>query len=504
MENMCSIPSKMLLAMESIGKRFPGVQALENVNFDLVEGEIHSIVGANGAGKTTLINILCGVFPDYDGIIKLDNKIVKITNPRKSRKLGISVVSQEFSLIKDFTVAENVYLNSEPRRFGFINKGKMNNACSHWLRKLGIKLDFRKKVSTLSVVECQLVEIIKALQSNSRILILDEPTAVLSGKETKVLYKVMKDLQCQGVSIILISHRFEDVFRVSDRVTVLRDGQKMFSTKTNLTTTDEIVDYMLGKQGARFTKMPTNRSERKLFSVKQINTKKLCNISFDVYEGEVLGVVGHISSGRHELMNALYGISRIQSGTLSLNNICTTIRSPKDAIKLGFGFLSEDRKRDGIFQYLSVADNITMPFLKLFSKMGFLLYKKISHIVQEKVSELDIKTTNLSQHAIDLSGGNQQKVILARWLSNKEVKILLFEEPTRGVDVASKVEIYSIINNLTQKGNACLIMSSELDELLLLCDRILVLEKGSIAEVLNISEISKSQLLKIIMGSSNN
>lgn len=499
-----SVSNETVLSMKSIGKRFPGVQALKEVDFDLMKGEIHSLVGANGAGKSTLINILCGVFSDYTGVIELNGKFIKITKPKKSHKLGISVVSQEFNLIKDFTVAENIYLNSEPRKGGFIDRRTMNDNCNYWLSLLDIDLDPNTKISTLSIIECQLVEIVKALHNNSSILIMDEPTAVLSSRETKMLYKIMKDLQRRGVSIILISHRFEDVFEVSDRVTVLRDGQKVFSDKTNLTTSNEIINYMLGKRGTDITKNATNRSDQKIFSAKKIHSRKLNDISFDIYAGEVLGVIGETSSGRHELLNTLYGIDRIHSGTFYLNNKEISIENPIDAIKSGLGFLSEDRKRDGIFQYLSITDNITMPFLKLFTKLGCLQHKRINRMVQSKVNELDIKATNLSQYAINLSGGNQQKVILARWLSNKNTKILLFEEPTRGIDIGSKVEIYKIINNLTKKGNACIIMSSELDELLLLCDRILVLEKGSISTVLDVSDTSKADLLQIIMGSSNN
>jgi ribose transport system ATP-binding protein len=501
MKNMSSSKcKKTILAMESIGKTFPGVQALKSVDFNLIEGEVHSLVGANGAGKTTLINILCGIFPDYTGTIRLDGKVVKMSNPKKSRKLGISLVSQEFNLVKDFTVVENIYLNSEPRKFGLIDKRKMNDACSHWLRLLDIKIDPKTKISSLSIVECQLVEIVKALHCKSRILIMDEPTAVLSSKETSLLYDIMNDLRDQNISIIFISHRFEDVFKVSDRVTVLRDGHKVFCGETKSTTSSEIVNHMLGKQGSSVPKHTTNRSDQKVLSAKNITGGKLNDVSFDVYAGEILGIIGKTSSGRQELLKTLFGIERISSGVICLNNKEVPIESPADAIKLGIGFLSEDRKRDGIFQHLPIKDNITIPYLKLFANLGFLKRNRINDITRLKVDELNIKVTSLSQHAISLSGGNQQKVILARWLCNKDAKVFLFEEPTRGIDIGSKVEIYKMIDNLTKKGSSCIIASSDLDELLLLCDRILVLESGSVSLNLKASETSKSRLLKIIMG----
>ena len=499
---MCPPASKKtILAMKGVGKRFPGVEALKDVDFDLVEGEVHSLVGANGAGKSTLVNILCGVFRDYTGSVTIDGRAVRITSPRKSHRLGVSVVSQDFSLVEGFSVAENIYLNCEPQKFGFINRNKMIDTCDRWLGLFDIRLDPAAKISSLSVVECQLVEIIKALQRNSRILIMDEPTAVLSSRETSLLYGIIEDLKERAISIILISHRFEDIFEVANRVTVLCAGRKVFNAETGATTVGEIVGHMLGKQRTDVVRNTTNRGDHKILAARSIGGTRVRNVSFELYSGEVLGVIGGVSSGTHELLRVLCGAERLVSGTLHLDGREMTMRSPAEAIQGGIGFLSGDRGRDGIFRDLPVTDNITMPYLKSFAVLGCLQAKRIEEATRSKVDELNIRVVNLSQCASELSGGSQQKVILARWLCNKNARIFLFEEPTRGVDVGSKTEIYQMIHDLTKRGNSCIVVSSELDEILLLCDRILVMNDGMVSHVLRTSETSKTNLLKMIMGS---
>lgn len=495
-----------ILEMKSINKSFPGVHALKDVDFDLMEGEVHAIVGENGAGKSTLINILGGVFHEYTGIIKVNGESIRINNPRKSQQLGITSISQEFNLIRNLTISENIFLGCEPlnsKKLGIINRNQMNIISKSLLKVFGLNINPNTMVSQLTIVECQIVEIIKTLNKETKILIMDEPTAVLTFKETEVLYGTIEKLKNQNVSIILISHRFEDIVRVSDRVTVLRDGEKVFCGDTKSVSLNKIIQLMLGKEKIEIKKFEVNEKVKKLFVVKNLNSKKLKNISFDLYEGEMVGVVGKPGAGKHELLRTLCGIKKYDSGTFYIKNELVSLNNPSEAINSGIGFLSDDRKRDGLFPYLPITENILMPYLKSFSNKGFISAKKILNATDSKVKELNIKVNHLSQPVIYLSGGNQQKVILARWLCNDKAGIFLFEEPTRGIDIGSKFEIYQYINNLKKRKCGCIIVSSEIDEILLLCDRLLVLENGCLSDTLESSNINKSALFQLIMGQSN-
>lgn len=497
---------KKILSMRSISKEFLGTKALRDVNFDLMDGEVHAIVGANGAGKSTLINILGGHYSDYSGTIIVDGNKTIIHSPRKSQQLGITVLAQEINLVKDMSVAENIYLGNEPflkKGLGIIDRTSMIDQSALNLKKFDIELDPKIKAAELSALESQIVLIVKALVRNARIIVMDEPTALLTANETKLLYKTIESLSSNKISVIFISHRFEDIFEVSDRVTVLRDGRKVFEGYTESTSNDEIVFHMLGKESLTFKK-PFHTTASKLLSVKNLNSKTLKNISFDLFENETLGIIGKSGSGGHELMRALYGDVSITSGEVYLENTKINVTNPRKSVDYGIGFLSEDRRRDGLFPFRDVTDNITMPYLMAMSRMGIVNEKRRRTMTYDKVDELDIKTSSIQQPVAYLSGGNQQKVIFARLLCNKNAKVFIIEEPTRGIDISTKAEIYSIVHGFNDRGNGCIVMSSDIDELILLTNRIILLDQGAIIKVLNTEDVSKSDLLGFVMGTTAN
>lgn len=498
------LPQKTILSMQSISKEFPGSKALQNVDFDLKEGEVHAIVGANGAGKSTLINILGGVYSDYSGLVRINGTEAKINNPRKSQRLGITLITQELNLVNDFTVSENIYLGNEPflmKSMGIIDRTSMLERSASNLNKFGFDLNPRTRVAELSALEKQIVMIVKALERKSTIIIMDEPTAILTANETYLLYDTIANLSQQKISVIFISHRFEDIFEVSDRVTVLRDGRKVFETETQLTSNDEIVSYMLGEESFIIRKeVYKQNSPKKLLSVHNLKSRTLKDISFDLYEGEILGVIGKPGAGKHELLRTICGVEKFASCKIQLGENEIFVNKPKSAIDYGICFLSEDRRQDGLFPLMAVTDNITMPYLQELSLMGFVNVNKARTITKIKVAELKIKISDILQPVVYLSGGNQQKVILARWLCNKNAKLFIFEEPTKGIDIVAKSEIYSIINKFKINGNGCIVMSSDLDELMLLSDRIIVIENGCISNITETSSMSKHDLLEIVMG----
>jgi len=503
MEINLPLLQEKILSMRSICKEFPGVKALQNVDFDLKKGEVHAIVGANGAGKSTLISILGGVYDDYSGTIEIEGSEIKINSPHKSQKLGVSLLTQEFNLVREFTVSDNIYLGNEPslmKGTGIINRKAMIERCTASLKAFGLIIDPNVKIADLSIIECQIVALVKAFEQKSRIIILDEPTAALTAKETHQLFDSINRVCNHGVSIILVSHRFEDIFEISDRVTVLRDGRNVFEAKTVETSTNEVVYHMLGKDSISLSRGNSINTASKLLSVQNLTGKALKDISFDLSEGESIGIIGKPGEGKDELIRIICGIDKKSSGKIFFDDCEISVQSPANAINSGIGFLSEDRRRDSLFPLMDVIDNITMPYLKHHSLFGFVDGGKVRGIAKEKVSDLCIKVSDIEQAVTYLSGGNQQKVILARLLSNNKAKIFVLEEPTKGIDIGAKSEIYSIINKLLENGNACLVISSDLDELMLLSDRIIVLESGIIKKILDANDVSRSELLNIVMG----
>ena len=475
-----------LLSMTGITKIFPGVVALKDVDFETKYGEVHALVGENGAGKSTLIKILSGLYRPDSGDIMLEGRRVSFANTHQAQQNNIAVIYQEFNLIPDLTVAENIFIGREPKILGklFINWKKLNTEAKKILDRLDIGLDPSKFVSDLSVAERQMVEIAKALSLDARLIIMDEPTATLTEKEVLKLFEIISELKKQQVSIIYISHRLEEAFKLSERITVLRDGKKIGTKLTSQTSQDEIVSMMVGKVVKDYFGGSKAESKDKevILEVKDYTiADHVYDVGFKLHKGEILGFAGVLGSGIHSLLRSIYGATPKTKGEVDFEGSTVAINSTKDAIKLGIGFVTEDRKGEGILYDMSVLQNLTIIVIKslTFLKGLFVRSKKEKEVFGSMSSSLDIKFANLNQRIIFLSGGNQQKVIIGRTLlSNCKVLILL--EPTRGIDVGAKAEIHRIMRELANRGISIILSSSELPELVNLSDRCIVLYKGKI------------------------
>ncbi|MBM3700979.1 MAG: sugar ABC transporter ATP-binding protein [Actinobacteria bacterium] len=500
--------NNLFLQMVNITKVFPGVTALKNVDFEVKYGEVHALVGENGAGKSTLIKILGGLFRPDAGEIILEKKKVVFTSTSQSQQNKIAVIYQEFNLVPDLSVAENIFIGREPKIPGrlFINWKKMNADAKKILDRLDISLDPRRYVSDLSVAERQMVEIAKALSLYAKMIIMDEPTATLTEKEVIKLFEIIKELKKQDVAIIYISHRLEEAFKLSDRITVLRDGEKIGTKLTPHTTQDDIVSMMVGKVvkdyfGGEKTAVDIKKTVMEIrdYSI----ADHVYDINFSLHEGEILGFAGVLGSGIHHLLRSIYGASPKTSGNIIFENKPVTIKSTRDAIKLGIGFVTEDRKGEGLLFDMSVMQNLTIIIIKTltFFKGLFVKARNEKQVFSGMSRDLDIKFANLNQRIIFLSGGNQQKVIIGRTLlSNCKVLILL--EPTRGIDVGAKAEIHRIMKELANRGISIILSSSELPELVNLTDRCLVLYKGRTVAEFNRQNMEEEKLVAAQIGQS--
>jgi len=492
----------MLLKLQNIYKSYPGVQALDNVSFELLEGEVHALIGENGAGKSTLVKILAGAISGDSGEIFIGDKKVEINSPQTAQKLGISIIYQEFNLSPYLNVAENIFLGREPVKNipGFIDWKKLYAEADNILNKIGIRLDIKQQVKSLSVAQKQIVEIAKALSLNAKIIAMDEPSATLTDHELESLFKLIKVLKEEGIGIIYISHRLEEIFKIADRVTVLRDG-KLIEVKTiQELNKEEIIRMMVGWEVHEEFPKKTFEKGEKILSVQNLTRKGFVNnVSFNVNEGELLGITGLVGSGRTELARVIFGADSKDEGEIYLKGNKVEIDSPHKAINLGIGLLTEDRKSQGLILGMSVRENITIASLNSISKQGFIskISEKIS--IKRYISELKIKTPSLEQYVKNLSGGNQQKVILARWLFTQS-KLLIFDEPTRGIDVGAKVEIYNLINKLIEEGIGIIIISSELPEILGMCDRILVMYEGKINGEFSYNDATQEKIMYAATG----
>ncbi len=495
-----------LIEMRGIHKSFPGVHALKGVNFDLHEGEVHCLVGENGAGKSTLIKILSGVYhPDEGEIYFFGQKIRKI-NPYIAREMGISFIYQELDLFPFLTVGENIFLGSEPcSRLGRVNWKKLYCGSVQILDSLNFPLDVKTKVGNLTVAERQMVAVAKALCRKSKVLVMDEPSAVLSGKELDVLFDNIKRLKEEGVGIIYISHRLEEIFEIGDRVTVLRDGRCIDTAKVKDVTVQEITRKMVGREVKLYKKslnseVSLNR-EKIILSVVGLTKHGLFqDISFELRRGEVLGFAGLVGARRTEVMKSLIGVEPADRGKIYLEGKEITIRSPKQALKLGIGYVPENRKEEGLVGCRPVVENISYSVLeKLSNCLSFLRMSQLKKLCQSLHKTLDIKLTSYKQPVENLSGGNQQKVVLARWIA-AQCKVLIFDEPTRGIDVGAKAEVHRLIKKLATEGKGIIVISSELPEVLALSTRILVMSEGRItAEVLPEQGVTKEEILKFAL-----
>lgn len=495
-----------LLHMQGISKAFPGVQALDNVSFKVARGEIHALVGENGAGKSTLMNILTGALPKDEGEIWLRGKQAEINSPADSKALGISMIHQELSLIPHLTVGQNIFLGREPggRIPGFINWNELYNNAQAILNRLNIDVDAHAQVLELSIAQQQMVEVAKALSLNADLIAMDEPTSALTDRETEVLFDVMRSLKKQGVGLIFISHRLEEVFQIADRVTVLRDGQYISTEAIEGLDHDKVVRMMVGRElGEMYPKEEALREEIVLEANDLEEGHELKGVSLKLHRGEILGIAGLVGAGRSALAETLFGIRPATRGEIKVNNQPVKINSPEEAIRLGIGFVPEDRKQQGLFLNMAVRENITMSTLDKISTWGVVNFRKADKISSEIVERLDIRTPNLRQRVRNLSGGNQQKVIIARWLTLNP-RVLILDEPTRGIDVGAKAEIHNLMNQLAQEGVGVLMISSELPEVMGVSDRILVMHEGRLTGEFTRDQATQDDIMRAATGGKGN
>ncbi len=505
-----SITEDNFLEIRSVRKSFPGVQALRGVSFDVRRGEVHALVGENGAGKSTLMKILSGVDSQYEGEVLLDGKPLALQTPRDAQAARIAIIHQELNLVPDLTIAENIFLGREPRtRLGLLDRGRMEEATRALLARLHSDLSPDRTVRSLRVGEQQIVEAAKALAPGARLLILDEPTSALSEGEIEHLFTVIAALKREGVTLIYISHKFEEIFRIADRITVLRDGAYVSTLAANKADTNELIRLMVGRDlDELFPEKRTGDSDSREIEALRVENldliarepgdkrRALVSISFRLSRGEILGVAGLMGAGRTELLEALFGVYGRHSlrGRVFVQNRERRFRSPREAIGAGLAFVTEDRKGQSLILNQSVRENITLAALPRFLKAGFVRLKKEQEAVRRSIQDFRIKVPGAESLVETLSGGNQQKVALAKCLLLKP-DILLLDEPTRGIDVGAKAEIYALIRRLAAEGTAILVASSEMPELLGLCDRILVLSEGRLMADLARAEATPERIL---------
>ncbi|ERM91385.1 MAG: Monosaccharide-transporting ATPase [Caldanaerobacter subterraneus] len=491
---------KTILLMKGISKSFPGVQALKNVDFDLMKGEVHGLLGENGAGKSTLIKILTGVYQKDEGEIFLEGKPVVINNPRDALNLGIAAIYQELALQPYLSVAENIFLGHEitkqSKLVRFINWKKTHEEARKILKELELDLDLNTPIKELGIGQQQMVEIAKVLSKNAKIVIMDEPTSSLSEKETEELFKVIFRLKEKGISVIYISHRLEEIFKICDRVTVMRDGEKIVTLNPKTTTKDELIRYMVGRTlEQHYPKIETKKGEEAL-RVENLTRKGLFeNISFTAYTGEILGIAGLVGAGRTEIVRAIFGADPIDSGKIYIFGKERKITSPQDAIREGLVLIPEDRKTQGLILIQTVLDNIVLSSLPKYKKGLLLNYREMTNESFDLIKRLNIKTPTAKKVVKELSGGNQQKVVIAKWLTQK-ARIFIFDEPTRGIDVGAKVEIYNIMNELVKNGASVIMISSELPEILGMSDRIIVIHEGRVTAEFSREDADQEKIMK--------
>jgi len=501
---MSSTPSSsdkpILLEMRAITKRFPGVLALSEVDFDVRKGEVHTLVGENGAGKSTLMKILAGVYSKDSGEILFKGKPVHFANPRQAQEAGIATIYQELNQVPQLSVMENIFLGNEITRGGMINWREMERIARQLLQKLHLDIDPRETLGNLGVGQQQMIEVAKALHARSDLIIMDEPTSSLSIREIQNLFEIVRELRDHGVSIVYISHHLEENFELADRITILRDGRLIATRPTHELDVDSLVRLMVGRDlSEKFPKEFAPRGPEMLRVEGLSRGKALRNVSFSAYAGEVLGIAGLVGAGRTELVRAIFGADQIDGGQIFIEGKPVTIRNPQDAIRQGIGLLTEDRKQQGLFLQMSVRENLTMAVLQRLTHGAVTSRRKETALSARYIESMAIKTPSQEQLAMNLSGGTQQKVVLGKWLAT-EPKVLIFDEPTRGIDVGAKVEIYQMINQLVRLGKAVIMVSSELPEILGMSDRILVMRTGEVRGTLTRQEASEQVIMEYATG----
>ena len=491
----------ILLQMQHISKNFPGVVALDDVHFELRRGEVHVLLGENGAGKSTLVKILSGAYQKSSGKILLEGNTTDIKNPKHAQELGVSIIYQELNLVSHLSAGENIFLGKEPiKALGVIDFKKLYGESQNILNELAVSIASKSLVKNLGIAEQQMVEVAKALSFESKILIMDEPTSALTEQEIKELFNAINRLKEKGVGIIYISHRIEELFEIGDRVTVLRDGKYVGTENISDTNSSKLIRMMVNRElDEKFPKQTAEKGVEILRVEGLTKRGKLNDINFSLFKGEVLGISGLLGSGRTELARAIFGVDKIDSGKISIKGKTINLKSPRDSINLGIGLLTEDRKSQGLVLNLSLKDNVCLPNLNMFTKYGVVNSKEENQTAKKYIRELRIKTPGIHQKVMFLSGGNQQKVVVSKWLCS-HADILIFDEPTRGIDVGSKVEIYQLMNQLTASGVGILMISSELPEILGMSDRIMVMHQGKITGEFLKQDATQEKILKCALG----
>ena len=494
--------SETILKMTDISKSFSGVQALKNACLELKKGEVHALMGENGAGKSTLMKILTGIHSRDSGDIEVFGEKVEFNSIKESQDKGISIIHQELNMMKDLTVAQNIFIGREPKKYGcFIDDIKMEKDAKKLLDYVGVNISPSMKLGDLTVGKQQMVEIAKAISFNSRLLILDEPTAALTSLEVDELFRIMNELKEKGIGMIYISHRMDEIKRISDRVTVMRDGEYIGTVNTTETDTNEIVRMMVGRAVYGDSKKKSNCPDGSpiVLEVNNLNAgEAVKNVSFKLRKGEILGFSGLMGAGRTEVARAIFGADKIDSGEIKINGRLTEIQAPCEAVKMGLCYISEDRKRYGLLLDKSVAENSVLASVGEFTKFGFIDDAEARKTAEEVNGKLRTKTPSMLQKVRNLSGGNQQKVVVARWLI-KDADIFIFDEPTRGIDIGAKSEMYALMDDLVKKGKSIIMISSELAEIQRVSDRVIVMCEGRITGELPIEEATQENIMSLAM-----
>ena len=490
--------NEVIVRMEHITKTFPGVKALDDVHFELCAGEVMALLGENGAGKSTLMKILSGVYTRDGGEMEIFGKSYGDLTPKGAQALGVAIIHQELNMCRHLSIAENMFLGREKTRLGTLSQREMETEASNALEELGIDLDPRQVVGELPVSKQQMVEIAKALSTNAKILIMDEPTSSLTSREIDDLFRIIRDLKAKGCGIVYISHRLEELQYIVDRVTIMRDGQFVTSGRFQNMTMDEIIANMVGREiKEKFPRVQCKKGKC-VFEARGLNAGRMVrDVSFQLYEGEIVGFAGLMGAGRTETTRAIFGVDPKESGRLFLDGREVSIRSVEDAIRNGIVLAPEDRKKDGLCTKLSMRENIALPNLDIIcDKAGVVRKRREEQMCNEAIANLRIKTAGLDSDAATLSGGNQQKVVVAKWLARNS-RVVMFDEPTRGIDVAAKVEIYHLMNRLKQQGIAVMFVSSEMPEVMGIADRIIVMCDGRITGEIGSGEATQEKILTL-------
>ena len=488
---------EVILTMKGIDKSFPGVHALDHVDFEVKKGEVHALMGENGAGKSTLMKVLTGIYKKDSGTITYEGKEVEFHNTREAQHAGIVIVHQELNMLGHLTVAQNIFIGREPMKGGLIDDGKMNEEAKRLFGILNIDIDPTEKMSRLTVGKQQMCEIAKAISHEAKVIIFDEPSAALTEAEIEELFKIIRDLRDKQLGIVYISHRMDEIKVITDRVTVMRDGGYVGTLITKDSTKDDIINMMVGRviYEDPKTESAVPKDAPVVLKVEHLNAGRMVqDVSFELRKGEILGFSGLMGAGRTETARALFGADPKESGDIYVNGEKVDIKTPMDAVKCGIGYLSEDRKRFGIVTAKTVAENTTMACLEDYMKGIFIDSRREKEVAQKYVEDLKTKTPGVDQLVVNLSGGNQQKVVIAKWLA-RNCDILIFDEPTRGIDVGAKSEIYHLMNELVAEGKSIIMISSEMTEILRMSDRIVVMCEGKKTGEIDIAEATQENIM---------